>query len=188
MNVLNTTLGFVLCCQSPALFLAAVVLLICYFARKKNHRVRAVFDLILAILCAVGGVALYFLGMGWEYFTIRDFLVIRPIGWVGLGIVAVITVVAAVRAFIKVNRRRMAEKEANRAANAESYQRAEEEKAAALAAAEEAKAAEEAAKAAAAATAAEVSETVGEVLDEQAMEAAAEATESTAAPAEEAQA
>ena len=29
MNVLNTTLGFVLCCQSPALFLAAVVLLIC---------------------------------------------------------------------------------------------------------------------------------------------------------------
>ena len=97
MNVLNTTLGFVLCCQSPALFLAAVVLLICYFARKKNHRVRAVFDLILAILCAVGGVALYFLGMGWEYFTIRDFLVIRPIGWVGLGIVAVITIVAAVR-------------------------------------------------------------------------------------------
>ena len=99
MNVLNTTLGFVLCCQSPALFLAAMVLLICYFARKKNHRVRAVFDLILAILCAVGGVALYFLGMGWEYFTIRDFLVIRPIGWVGLGIVAVITIVAAVRAF-----------------------------------------------------------------------------------------
>jgi len=180
MNVLNTTLGFVLCCQSPALFLAAVVLLICYFARKKNHRVRAVFDLILAILCAVGGVALYFLGMGWEYFTIRDFLVIRPIGWVGLGIVAVITIVAAVRAFIKVNRRRMAEKEANRAANAESYQRAEEEKAAALAAAEEA-------KAAAAATAAEVSETVGEVLDEQAMEAAAEAAEAPAAPAEEAQ-
>ena len=187
MNVLNTTLGFVLCCQSPALFLAAVVLLICYFARKKNHRVRAVFDLILAILCAVGGVALYFLGMGWEYFTIRDFLVIRPIGWVGLGIVAVITIVAAVRAFIKVNRRRMAEKAANRAANAESYQRAEEEKAAALAAAEEAKAAEEAAKAAAAATAAEVSETVGEVLDEQAMEAAAEAAEAPAAPAEEAQ-
>ena len=37
-------------------------------------------------------------------------------------------------------------------------------------------------------TAAEVSETVGEVLDEQAMEAAAEAAEATAAPAEEAQA
>lgn len=183
MNVLNTTLGYVLCCQSPALFLAAVVLLICYFARKKNHRVRAVLDLILAILCAAGGVVLYFLGMGWEYFTIRDFLVIRPIGWVGLGIVAVIAVVAAVRAFIKVNRRRMAEKEANRAANAESYQRAEEEKAAALAAAEEAKAAEEAAKVAAAATAAEVSETVGEVLEEQAA-----AAEAPAAPLEEAQA
>ena len=34
------------------------MLLICYFARKKNHRVRAVFDLILAILCAAGGVVL----------------------------------------------------------------------------------------------------------------------------------
>ncbi len=180
-NVMNTTLGYVLCCQSPALFLAALVLLICYFARKKAHRVRAVFDLILAILCAAGGVVLYFLGMGWEYFTIRDFLMIRPIGWVGLGIVAVITVIAAIRAFIKVNRRRMAERAANRAANAESYQRAEEEKAAALAAAAEVKAAEEAAKAAATATAAEVSETVEEVLTEQAAEV-------PAAPAEEAQA
>lgn len=183
-NVMDITLGYVLCCQSPALFLAALVLLICYFARRKAHRVRATFDLILAILFAVGGVALYFLGMGWEYFTIRDFLVIRPVGWAGLGIVAVITVVAAIRAFIKVNRRRMEEKAANRAANAESFQRAEEEKAAALAAAEEAKAAEEAARAAAAATAAEVSETVAEVLDEQAMAAAAEASESTSVPAE----
>lgn len=187
-NVLNTTLGYVLCCQSPSLFLAALVLLICYFSRRKSHRVRATLDLILAILFAVGGVALYFLGMGWEYFTIRDFLLVRPIGWVGLGIVAVITVISAVRAFIKVNRRRMEEKAANRAANAESYQRSEEEKAAAAAAAEEAKAAEAAAKAAAAATAAEVSETVGEVLDEQAMAAAAEAAEATAAPAGEAQA
>lgn len=164
-NVLNITLGYVLCCQSPALFLAAVVLLICYFARRKNHRVRATLDLILAILCAAGGVVLYFLGMGWEYFTIRDFLVIRPIGWVGFGIVALITVYAAIRAFLKVNRKRMAERAANRAANAEGYVRTEE------------------AKAAAAATQAEVSENVAAVLDEQAMSAAAEAAEATADPA-----
>lgn len=165
-NVLNVTLGYVLCCQSPALFLAAVVLLICYFARRKNHRVRATLDLVLAILCAVGGVVLYFLGMGWEYFTIRDFFQIRLIGWIGFGIVALISIYAAIRAFLKANRKRMAEKEANRTANAETFVRTEE------------------AKAAAAATAAEVSENVSAVLDEQALAAAAEAAESTAAPTE----
>ena len=130
MNMLNVTLGYVLCCQSPALFLSALVLLICYFARKKNHRVRAVLDLIVAILCAAAGVVLYFLGMSWEYFTIRDFFHIRLIGWVGFAIVAAITVFAAVRAFMKVNRKRMAEREANRANNAETFVRTEEAKAA----------------------------------------------------------
>ena len=165
MNMLNVTLGYVLCCQSPALFLAALVLLICYFARKKNHRVRAAFDLIVAILCAAAGVALYFLGMSWEYFTIRDFFHIRAIGWVGFAIVAVVTVIAAVRAFLKANRKRMAEREANRANNAEVFVRTEE------------------AKAANAATQAEVSEVVTEALAE---EAAAEATSVEAViPAEE---
>ena len=165
MNMLNVTLGYVLCCQSPALFLAALVLLICYFARKKNHRVRAAFDLIVAILCAVVGVGLYFLGMSWEYFTIRDFFHIRVIGWIGFGIVAVITVIAAVRAFMKANRQRMAEREANRANNAEVFVRTEE------------------AKAANAATAAEVAEVVTEALAE---EAAVEATPvETGIPAEE---
>lgn len=148
-NVLNVTLGYVLCCQSPALFLAAVVLLICYFARRKNHRVRATLDLVLAIVFVVAGVALYFLGMSWEYFTIRDFFRVRVVGWVGFGLVAVITVIAAVRAFMKVNRRRMAEREANRTNNAETFVRTEE------------------AKAAAAATAAEVAENVEAALAEQ---------------------
>ena len=165
MNMLNVTLGYVLCCQSPALFLAALVLLICYFARKKNHRVRAAFDLIVAVLCAAAGVALYFLGMSWEYFTIRDFFHIRVIGWIGFGIVAVITVIAAVRAFMKANRQRMAEREANRANNAETFVRTEE------------------AKAANAATAAEVADVVSEALAE---EAAVESTPvEEAAPTEE---
>ena len=149
MNVMNATLGYVLCCQSPALFFAMLVLLICYVARKKNHRVRAAFDLIVALLCAASGVALYFLGMSWEYFTIRDFFHIRAIGWVGFAIVAAITVVAAVRAFLKANRRRMAEREANRANNAETFARTEE------------------AKAANAATQAEVAEVVTEALAEE---------------------
>ena len=162
MNVMNATLGYVLCCQSPALFLAALVLLICYFARKKNHRVRATLDLILAIVFAAAGVALYFLGMSWEYFTIRDFFHIRVIGWIGFGIVAVITVIAAVRAFLKANRKRMAEREANRANNADTFQRTEE------------------AKAANAATAAAVAEVVTEALAE---ERAAPVVEEAAAPA-----
>ena len=148
MNLLNVTLGYVLCCQSPALFFAALVLLICFFARKRNHRVRAVLDLLLAIVCAAAGVALYFLGLSWEYFTIRDFFHIRPIGWAGLVLVAIITVYAAVRAFLRANRRRMAEREANRSANAEAFVRTEE------------------AKAEAAATAAEVAEAVTEALAE----------------------
>lgn len=165
MNVMNATLGFVLCCQSPALFLAALVLLICYFARRKNHRIRATLDLIVAILCAVAGVGLYFLGMSWEYFTIRDFFHIRVIGWIGFGIVAVVTVIAAIRAFLKANRKRMAEREVNRANNAEVFVRTEE------------------AKAANAATQAEVAEVVTEALAE---EAAAESTPvETLTPAEE---
>ena len=60
---MKTTLEFILLTQSPALFLAAIVLLIAYFIKKKKHRIRAALNLILAILCAAGGVALYFVGM-----------------------------------------------------------------------------------------------------------------------------
>lgn len=74
--MLDKTLGYILCCQSPALFLAALALLVAYLAGRK-HKVRAFFRLLLCILCAAGGVALYFLGIYKEYFTIRDFFLIR---------------------------------------------------------------------------------------------------------------
>lgn len=108
--MLDTTLGYFLCCQSPTLFLAALLLLLCYFTRKKAHHARSVLDLILCILCAAGGVALYFLGMGKEYFSIRDFYVIRTPGWIGMLVVVAFAVWLVVRGFLALNRRRMAER------------------------------------------------------------------------------
>ena len=55
--MLDKTLGYILCCQSPALFLAALALLVAYLAGRK-HRVKAFFRLLLCILCAAGAVAL----------------------------------------------------------------------------------------------------------------------------------
>lgn len=78
----------ILDCQSPALFLLAVVLLICFFLRRQAHRVRAALDLVLCILLLIGGVVLYYLGMYGDCFTIHDFWQIRTSGWVGLGVVA----------------------------------------------------------------------------------------------------
>ena len=97
--MLDKTLGYILCCQSPGLFLAAAVLVIAYFAGRRKHRFKAVLKLLLGIVCAVGGIALYYLGMYDEYFTIRDFYQIQPAGWVGVGIAAFFTLLALVRAF-----------------------------------------------------------------------------------------
>ena len=115
--MLDKTLGYILCCQSPGLFLAAAVLVIAYFAGRKKHRFKAVLKLLLAIVCAVGGIALYYLGMYDEYFTIRDFYQIRPAGWVGVGIAAFFTLLALVRAFFAAADVRREEKAANRAEN-----------------------------------------------------------------------
>ena len=131
--MLDKTLGYILCCQSPGLFLAAVVLVIAYFAGRRKHRFKAVLKLLLGIVCAVGGIALYYLGMYDEYFTIRDFYQIRPAGWVGVGIAAFFTLLALVRAFFAVADARREEKAANRAEN----QRLAAEAAAAEAAARE---------------------------------------------------
>lgn len=131
--MLDKTLGYILCCQSPGLFLAAAVLVIAYFAGRKKHRFKAVLKLLLAIVCAVGGIALYYLGMYDEYFTIRDFYQIRPAGWVGVGIAAFFTLLALVRAFFAAADARREEKAANRAEN----QRLAAEAAAAEAAARE---------------------------------------------------
>lgn len=115
---MDKTVGYLLCCQSPALFLAALVLLLCYFSRRRQHKARAVLDLLLALLLTTGGVALYFVGMRMEYFTIRDFYTLRVPGIVGLIIVGVIAVYAALRAFLRYSAVRREEKEAIRAANA----------------------------------------------------------------------
>lgn len=114
--MLDKTLGYVLCCQSPALFLAALVLIIHYFAARRKHRFKAVLKLLLGIVCAVGGVVLYYLGMYHEYFTIRDFYQIRLSGWIGFGIVALLTLASLVRAFFAADARRE-EKAAIRAEN-----------------------------------------------------------------------
>ena len=80
------------------MFLAALALLVaCRTGRK--HKVRAFFRLLLCILCAAGAVALYFLGIYKEYFTIRDFFQIRAAGWVGLAVAAFFVLLALVRAF-----------------------------------------------------------------------------------------
>ena len=81
----------------------------------------------------MGGIALYYLGMYDEYFTIRDFYQIRPAGWVGVGIAAFFTLLALVRAFFAAADARREEKAANRAEN----QRLAAEAAAAEAAARE---------------------------------------------------
>ena len=57
--MLDKTLGYILCCQSPGLFLAAAVLVVAYFAGRRKHRFKAVLKLLLGIVCAVGGIALY---------------------------------------------------------------------------------------------------------------------------------
>ena len=113
--MLDKTLGYILCCQSPGLFLAAAVLVIAYFAGRKKHRFKAALKLLLGIVCAVGGVVLYYMGMYDEYFTTRDFYRIRPAGWVGFGIVAFLTLLALVQAFFAAADARREEKAANRA-------------------------------------------------------------------------
>ena len=66
-------------------------------------------ELVLCIVCAAGGVALYFVGMGAGHFTIQDFYAIRTPGWVGIGVVVIFNVWLIARGFLAVNRRRTAE-------------------------------------------------------------------------------
>ena len=135
--MLDKTLGYILCCQSPGLFVLALLLLV-LFLGGRSHKVKSFFRLVLCLLCAAGGVALYFLGIYKEYFTIRDFFHIRPAGWVGLVIAAVIVVLTAVRAFFAAADARREQKAAARAEN----QRIAQEKEEAARAAAEAAAAE----------------------------------------------
>ena len=94
---MNEFINNILLTQSPALFLAALLLIIRHFILRKNHRIRAVADLILGILCIAGGVALYFLGIDRNVFTIKDFWHIRTAGYVGLAVVAVLFLILLFR-------------------------------------------------------------------------------------------
>lgn len=123
--MMDTTLGYLLCCQSPALFLLAASLLVVYLTGRE-HKVRAFFRLLLCILCAAGGVALYFLGMYKEYFTIRDFFHIRTPGWVGLAVVVFFLLLTLVRAFFAAADARREQKAAARAENQRLHEAAQE--------------------------------------------------------------
>ena len=113
---MKTTLEFILLTQSPALFLAALVLLVGYFIKKKNHRIRAALNLIGTIIFTAGGIALYFVGMKLlEGFTIDNFWQIRWPGWVGLAVVAVMTLLSIYRASAKAITKHRAEKYAAKA-------------------------------------------------------------------------
>ena len=109
---------YILLCQSPALFLAAIILLISHFSRKRNHRVVAVIDLIFAIACAACGIALYFVGMSKSYFTIKDFYQVRVWGWIGVGLVGALALFLICRSFRRAADKRKMEKETNRSENA----------------------------------------------------------------------
>lgn len=123
--MMDTTLGYLLCCQSPALFLLAASLLVAYLTGRE-HKVRAFFRLLLCILCAAGGVALYFLGMYKEYFTIRDFFHIRTPGWVGLAVVVFFLLLTLVRAFFAAADARREQRTAARAENQRLHEAAQE--------------------------------------------------------------
>ncbi len=107
---MNLTLEKILLNQSPALFFAALSFLICFLVLRKKHKIRAALDLLLAIVCFGGGIALYYIGMLKEYFTIHDFWQIRLPGWIGLGLVAAIVAFLTYRSAVKLIRKRRAEK------------------------------------------------------------------------------
>lgn len=107
---MNHTFGYILCCQSPALFLLAIVLVISFFVRRGRARIRAVLSLLAAIVCIALGVVLYYQGMLREYFAVRNFWHIRFPGWVGLILVAVLLVYLLINALLRASARRSAEK------------------------------------------------------------------------------
>lgn len=112
---MKNTLEFILLTQSPALFLAGITLLICFFVRHKKHRITGTLQLILGIICLLGGIALYYLGMLNEHFTIRDFWQIRMPGWIGLGLTAALILFLLYRSIAAAIRKRRAEKAAVKA-------------------------------------------------------------------------
>jgi hypothetical protein len=116
---METTLIQILVCQSPALFLLTLFLLICFFANHKRRQALAVVELIFSILLLILGVALYFIGIGQDVFTIHDFYNIRTAGWVGLAVVAVVTLWILIGKLRRSSAKRQEEKDSIKAANAQ---------------------------------------------------------------------
>lgn len=115
---MNHTFGYVLCCQSPGLFLLAIALVIAFFVRKGRSLFRAILALLGAAVCIAAGAVLYYQGMLREYFAVKNFWHIRGPGWVGLTLVAALLVYVLVKAIARASARRAAQKEAARAENA----------------------------------------------------------------------
>ncbi len=114
---MKLTLDKLLLTQSPALFLAALLLIICYFVRRSNHRARAILDLLLAIVYIGLGIALYYFGMLNGLFTIKNFWQIRGPGYVGLGVVVVLALILFLRSVTHSVQRHQAEKKVTRMEN-----------------------------------------------------------------------
>jgi len=115
---MKLTLEYILFCQSPALFLLAVIFLLCHFTRRKKQKALGAVDLICAIVCLLLGLALYYFGMLKDVFTIHDFWQIHTPGWVGLVVAAVIAVVVFVRRGGRFVRKKQEAKAAVKAQNA----------------------------------------------------------------------
>ena len=115
---MNHTFGYILCCQSPALFLLAIALVIRFFICKGRAKFRAVLSLIGGLVCIALGVVLYYQGLVREHFAVRDFWHIRIPGWIGLALMAALLIYLSLRAFLRFSARRSEQKEAIRAENA----------------------------------------------------------------------
>ena len=109
------TLEYILLTQSPALFLFAAALLLYFLFQRKAKKFRAALALIIAILSLGGGIALYYLGMLNEHFTIHDFWQVRVPGWIGLGLSAALVTVILYRSAARAIRARRAQKKAAKA-------------------------------------------------------------------------
>ena len=108
---MNHTFGYILCCQSPALFLLAIALVIRFFICKGRAKFRAVLSLIGGLVCIALGVVLYYQGLVREHFAVRDFWHIRIPGWIGLALMAALLIYLTLRAFLGFSARRSEQKE-----------------------------------------------------------------------------
>lgn len=111
---MKVTLDYILYTQSPTLFLAAVIFLLAYFLRRREHKFCAVLELIACIACIALGVALYFIGMDAGLFTIKDFWHVRTPAWIGMAAVLLGAVLSLLRTVQRFFRRRSAQRAAAR--------------------------------------------------------------------------